>query len=82
MHKAPRERMLARRLDVQTLFDTVAQVFGDFVHALKRGTRLFVGAMPRANATLSAVGAGALAVDAQRAWLFSSSRVPHAKEST
>ena len=52
------------RLDVRTLFDTATQVFGDFVHALKCGARLFVGAMPRANATLSAVGAGALTVDA------------------
>jgi hypothetical protein len=64
MHKAPRERMPAERLDVRTLFDTATQVFGDFVYALKRGARLFVGAMPRANATLSAVSAGALAVDA------------------
>ena len=44
--------------------NTAAQVFGDFVYALKCSARLFVGAMPRANATLSAVGAGALAVDA------------------
>ncbi len=64
MCKAPRERMLAGHLDVWALLDTATQVFGDFVHALKRGARLFVGAMPRANATLSAVGAGALAVDA------------------
>lgn len=64
MRKAPRERMLARRLDVWALLDSAAQVFGDFVYALKCGARLFVGAMPRANATLSAVGAGALAVDA------------------
>ena len=60
MHKAPREWMLARRLDIWTLFDTAAQVFGDFVYALKCGTSLFVGAMPRANATLGAVGASAL----------------------
>ena len=64
MCKAPRERMLARRLDVWGLFDTAAQVFGDFVHALKCGAGLFVGAMSRANATLSAIGAGAFAVDA------------------
>ena len=44
--------------------NTAAQVFGDFVYALKCSARLFVGAMPRANATLSAVSAGALAVDA------------------
>ena len=44
--------------------NTAAQVFGDFVHALKCGARLFVGAMPCANATLSTVGAGALAIDA------------------
>ena len=64
MHKAPRERMLARRLDVWGLFDTAAQVFGNFVYALKCGAGLFVGAMSRANATLSAVGAGALAINA------------------
>ena len=55
--------MLAGRFDVRALFDPAAQVFGDFVHALKCGARLFVGAMPRANATLGAVGAGALSVD-------------------
>ena len=44
--------------------NTATQVFGDFVYALKCSARLFVGAMPRANATLSAVGAGALTVDA------------------
>ena len=41
MRKAPRERMLAGRLEVWALFDTAAQVFSDFVHALKRGARLF-----------------------------------------
>ena len=46
------------------LLDTAAQVFGDFVYALKCGAGLFVGAMSRANATLSAVGAGALAINA------------------
>ena len=44
--------------------NAATQVFGDFVYALKCSARLFVGAMPRANATLGAVGAGALTVDA------------------
>lgn len=44
--------------------NTAAQVFGDFVYALKCGAGLFVGAMSCANATLSAVGAGALAINA------------------
>ena len=44
--------------------NTAAQVFGDFVYALKCGAGFFVGAMSRANATLSAVGAGALAINA------------------
>ena len=43
--------------------DAATQVFGDFVHALQCGAGLFVGAVPRTNATLGAVGAGALAVD-------------------
>ena len=63
VQSAPRTN--ARRAPgCRALLDTATQVFGNFVHALKRGARLFVGAMPRANATLSAVGASALAVDA------------------
>ena len=64
MRKVPREWMPAGHLDVWALLDTAAQVFGDFIHVLKRGARLFVGAMTRANATLSAIGARSLAVDA------------------
>lgn len=51
-------------LDVRALFDPAAQVFGDFVYALKCGAGLFVGAMSCANATLSAVGASALTINA------------------
>ena len=46
MRKVPREWMPAGHLDVWALLDTAAQVFGDFVHVLKRGARTLLEQCP------------------------------------